>query len=248
MLAGVPYLLLVLLGGLITGAVLAPLARSVSDSKLAGEYYRLTAPAERIPRHQCSSDAGPSCKALRKRRKDCWNIAWPLLRWHLRSRDTQKGSQHLLEQSPILAAIRMTVALTFVTAGIGKAFNMPFMTQFFTQPGYSVGFLNFIMIAEVLGAVGLLFPWASIPALLGFTIDMFGAVVTHVHNGDLLDDSTGAIAMLIRLAAIAALVMITPHGIFSRFSPRSRVVIATTTAVACLSIALAGNFLLHAAK
>lgn len=249
MFAGVPYLLLVLLGGLITGAVLAPLARSVSDSKFAGEYYRLTALLLSIsfginvvlmlghPATLLTSVARISGTLLGLCFAGIFGIAI-----------RRKDSRHLLGQPPVLAAIRMTVALTFVIAGIGKAFNMPFMTQFFTSSGYSIGFLKFIMLAEVLGAVGLLLPWAFLPALLGFTVDMLGAIVTHVHNGDPLDDSTGALTMLIRLAAIAVLVIITPHGLFSHFSPRSRVVIASTTAVVCLVIAITGTFMLHTAK
>ncbi len=52
------------------------------------------------------------------------------------------------------------------------------MTEFFTQSGYSVTFLRFIVIAEIFGGIGLLLPWAFIPALAGLTIDMFGAVLT----------------------------------------------------------------------
>ena len=38
----------------------------------------------------------------------------------------------------------MTVAWIFALAGIGKAFSAAFMTQFFTESGYSVTFLHFI--------------------------------------------------------------------------------------------------------
>jgi hypothetical protein len=75
------------------------------------------------------------------------------------------------------------------------------------------------MIAEIFGALGLLLPWAVLPSLHGLSVDMFGAVLTHIHNGDPLNDSTGAIGMLIRLAIVGALWALSrrtralPHGI-----------------------------------
>ena len=99
----------------------------------------------------------------------------------------------------------MALAFTFAFAGIGKAFSMTPMTEFFTQSGYSVSFLKFIVMAEIFGAIGLLLPWAILPSLLGLSVDMLGAVLTHIHNGDPLNDSTGAIGMLIRLAVLGVL-------------------------------------------
>jgi len=242
-------MILVLLVGLLLGALSAGVVRSVSDSKLARAFYLATAvlltisfainaylilghpPQTFIAAARISGTLLSACFAA------IFGLA--IRRTH---------SQRLLSEPDVLAAFRMAVALTFAIAGIGKAFNMVFMTQFFTQSGYSVGFLNFIMLAEVLGTVGFLLPWAFLPALLGFTIDMFGAIVTHIHNGDPLDDSTGAIGMLIRLAAIATLLVIAPRGLFSRFTLGYRVGIASVVAVLCCGIAVAGNFMLHTAK
>jgi hypothetical protein len=84
---------------------------------------------------------------------------------------------------------------------------MDFMVSFFAQSGYSIAFLHFIMAAEIIGGVALILPWLGLAQLAaaGLAVDMVGAIVTHVQNGDPLDDSTGAIGMLIRLGTIAAL-------------------------------------------
>jgi len=250
MFAGVVYLISILLIGLAIGAILAPLARSRSDSELAGAFYRLTAfllttsfslnvwiilgsssNAAVVPARVFGGLLSASFAAIfgiASRRKDSWR---------------------LLGQPSVLEAVRMTVALTFAVAGIGKAFNMPFMTQFFTQSGYSITFLKFIMIAEVLGAIGLLLPWAFFPALLGFTIDMFGAIVTHVRNGDPIDDSAGAIGLLIRLAAMAAMIVMTSDGKTTRRrSLRGKILVASCAGVGCLAIAILGSSVIRITK
>jgi hypothetical protein len=40
----------------------------------------------------------------------------------------------------------MSIAFTFALAGIGKAFSVAPMTEFFTQSGYSVTFLKFFIV------------------------------------------------------------------------------------------------------
>jgi uncharacterized membrane protein YphA (DoxX/SURF4 family) len=105
----------------------------------------------------------------------------------------------------ILNALRIVLAFTFIFAALGKALSIAPMTEFFIGSGYPVSFLKFIVIAEAFGAIGLLLPWAVMPALIGLSIDMFGAVLTHINNGDSLNDSTGAIALLIRLLALGFL-------------------------------------------
>ncbi len=153
--------------------------------------------------------------------------------------------EDLLTQPPVLAALRMAVAFTFALAGIGKAFSMPFMIGFFTQSGYTVEFLKFVMFAEVLGGVGLLVPWAFLPSLFGLTIDMFGAVATHVRNGDPLNDSTGAINMLIRLSAIGAIWALSSSADKPIRITRLRLVGVFIALVVALGIAVAGSFALH---
>jgi uncharacterized membrane protein YphA (DoxX/SURF4 family) len=132
----------------------------------------------------------------------------------------------------------MALAFTFVLAGIGKAFSMSSMTDFFTQSGYSVPFLKFIVIAEIFGGIGLLLPWGILPTLVGLTIDMFGAVLMHIHNGDPLNDSTGAIGMLIRLIALGILWSLREQ---SSLSPRRAILYVSATTIVSLLVAVAGS-------
>ena len=153
----------------------------------------------------------------------------------------RRNGRDLLLDPAILAALCMVASFSFAMAGIGKAFSMAPMTEFFTQSGYSVTFLKFITAAEILGALGLLLPWAIAPALIGLTIDMFGAVLTHVHNGDPLNDSTGAIALLIRLGAIAILWTMRPRKRQPPVSMRGALLRVGAGAVICLAIAAGGS-------
>ena len=135
----------------------------------------------------------------------------------------------------------MALAFTFALVGVGKAFSMTPMTEFFTQSGYSIPFLKFIIIAEIFGGIGLLLPWAFLPALVGLTIDMFGAVLTHAHNGDPLNDSTDAIGMLIRLAAVAVLWAMRPQGERPSLNFRTSMIRVGATGIVCLLVALGGS-------
>jgi hypothetical protein len=150
-------------------------------------------------------------------------------------------AREFLEEPFILSALRMTLAFTFSLAGMGKALYMAPMTEFFTQSGYSLAFLKFIVIAEIFGAVGLLLPWAFLPALMGLTIDMIGAVLTHVHNGDPLNDSTGAIGLLIRLAAVGILWELRPRAGAPKRAAQSSLMRIVATAAVCLLIAAGGS-------
>ncbi|HTV10200.1 MAG TPA: DoxX family protein [Candidatus Aquilonibacter sp.] len=247
MFAGVPYLISILFVGLVIGTILATHARSWPDSEVARAFYRLTAFLLTVSFSlSVWRILGPAPKVVVVVATVFGGVLSVSFATIFGMAIRRDDSRRLLGQPQVLDAIRMTVALTFAIAGIGKAFNMPFMTEFFVQSGYSITFLHFIMIAEVLGAVGLLLPWAFFPAVLGFTIDMFGAIVTHVHNGDPLDDSAGAISMLIRIAAIAAIIVITPEGETTRRSLRSKVLIASCATIGCLAIAISGSFILHA--
>jgi hypothetical protein len=70
---------------------------------------------------------------------------------------------------------------------------------------------------------------------------MFGAVITHVHNGDPLNDSSGAIGMLIRLVAVAILFSLRPGERDVAQPPLSRALfVAIGAAVVCLCVALGG--------
>jgi hypothetical protein len=153
----------------------------------------------------------------------------------------RKDGRAFLLDANVLAALCMGLAFTFASVGVGKAFSMTPMTEFFTQSGYSVPFLKFIVIAEIFGGIGLLLPWAFLPALVGLTIDMFGAVLTHVHNGDPLNDSSDAIVMLIRLAAVAVLWAMRPRAGMASSSLRTSMAKVATAGVICLLIAIGGS-------
>jgi hypothetical protein len=153
----------------------------------------------------------------------------------------RSNAREFLVNPKVLAALTMSFAFTFAMAGVGKAFSMAPMTEFFTQSGYSIAFLKFIIIAEIFGGIGLLLPWSFLPALLGLTIDMFGAVLTHVHNGDSLNDSTDAIGMLIRLAALAILWMVRTRDTEPECTLRASIIRVSAAAAICLLIAVGGG-------
>ena len=153
----------------------------------------------------------------------------------------RKDAREIMTSSPVSGALCVTLAFTFALAGIGKAFSVAAMTEFFVQSGYSVAFLKFIVIAEIFGGIGLLLPWAIVPALIGLAVDMFGAVLTHIHNGDPLNDSTGAIGMLIRLAAVGVLVGLRQRNGGTLPTVRGSVLRATAATIACFLIAVGGS-------
>jgi uncharacterized membrane protein YphA (DoxX/SURF4 family) len=153
----------------------------------------------------------------------------------------RKDAREILTSSAIFSALCMFLAFIFAIAGIGKAFSMTPMTEFFTQSGYSVSFLKFIVIAEIFAALGLLIPWAVLPSLVGLTIDMFGAVLTHIHNGDPLNDSTGAIGMLIRLVIVGALWQLRRRNSASPHNVCNSILGVGAAAGVCLLIAICGG-------
>jgi hypothetical protein len=153
----------------------------------------------------------------------------------------RRDKREFLTDSSVLGALCMVLAFTFGVAGIGKAFSMAPMADFFAQSGYSVAFLKFIVIAEIFGAIGLLLPWAVVPALIGLTVDMFGAVLTHIHNGDPLNDSTGAIGLLIRLAVVGVLWTLRPRPGAPLTTFRSALFRVAAGVTTCLLIAAGGS-------
>ncbi len=55
-------------------------------------------------------------------------------------------------------------------------------TQTFAHWGYPAWFATLIGILELAGAIGILIPKTTRPAVLGLTVIMFGAVYTHLTN------------------------------------------------------------------
>jgi uncharacterized membrane protein YphA (DoxX/SURF4 family) len=160
----------------------------------------------------------------------------------------RSNSSAFLREPAFLSSLCLWSGFAFVISGYTKAFYMQAMSDFFTQSGYSIAFLKFIMTIEVLGGIALVVPGATIPALAGLSIDMFGAVYTHIHNGDPIHDSTGAIGQLIRLGVIVALwVLQRESGITARYL-RNAMVGVIMAAFLSLGIAVTGSILLRHAS
>jgi hypothetical protein len=96
-----------------------------------------------------------------------------------------------------------------------------------------------------LGGMGLLIPWTVLPAITGLSVDMFGAIYTHIHNGDSIDDSTGAISALIRFGAIAALWAWRPRPNDSKDSARRRLAAVGVCIALCISAAVSGGMMVR---
>lgn len=159
----------------------------------------------------------------------------------LRRRD---GRALLLDRATF-SAICIATAFTFALSPIGKAFSMDWMINFFHHSGYSTAFLKCTMIIEVLGALALLIPSTVLPACIVLSIDMFGAIYTHIHNGDPIHDSTDAYRELLRLAAIA--VLWTMHRWSARRDAPLRIPLlgVAAGAIGCLLLSIAGGVLMR---
>jgi putative oxidoreductase len=101
-----------------------------------------------------------------------------------------------------LTGVSLSAGLSFLTATVGKAANFAEMSSFFTDSGYAIWFLYLIMIAESLGALGILlhFKLKTGPlAATGLMLIMIGALYTHRHNNDPFSDSYAALSQFITL-------------------------------------------------
>ena len=238
----VDYALAVLLAGFLMGVLCSRTTEKIAPPRLAWGYYVAIAVllALRTAAFVCTTLASHTSflNTLGALIGDLSSLLFgALFGLAMRRRDARE----FLTNSSILSALCMSIAFTFALAGIGKAFSVAPMTEFFTQSGYSVTFLKFIVMAEIFGGIGLLLPWAFMPALAGLTVDMFGAVLTHIHNGDPLNDSTGAIGMLIRLIALGVLWSLQRRHFKSLPTIRSSMVSVAAAVLACLLIAVGGS-------
>jgi uncharacterized membrane protein YphA (DoxX/SURF4 family) len=238
----VDYILALMAAGFLLGALFSKKAENVSPHTLARAYYAAVASlmALRIAAYAWTTITthaafvGTVGSVIGDLSIVTFGAAFGLA---LRRHDARS----FLTDRSLLDAFLLALAFGFVLAGVAKTFAIAPMTEFFTQSAYSVPFLKFIIIAEIFGGLALLLPWARIPAWTGLTIDMFGAVITHVHNGDPLNDSSGAIGMLIRLVAVAILFGLRPRERDVAQPPLSRALfVAIGAAVVCLCIALGG--------
>jgi uncharacterized membrane protein YphA (DoxX/SURF4 family) len=238
----VDYEMAVLFAGFLAGALGGGTTKNIAPSRLARGYYAVVAVLLILRAGAFACSMLPShanfWSAVGKLIGDfLWISFGFLFGLAIRRRD----GREFLTDSSALAALRMTLAFTFALASLGKSFSSAQMTEFFTQSGYSVAFLRFIIMAEIFGGIALLLPWAVLPALAGLTVDMFGAVLTHIHNGDPLNDSTGAIGLLLRLVALGVLWPLRPRE--GKPSPTARnLVLSVTGAITvCLLIAVGGS-------
>lgn len=99
------------------------------------------------------------------------------------------------------------LALPFAVLGLAKIRAVDAMTSRAAHIGFSVGAYRAIGVAEVAGAAGLLLahwvPAISIAALIGLTLLMLGALVTHLRNGDGPDLFLPALVMLVALIGVS---------------------------------------------
>ena len=242
MLYRVDYIVAVMLAGFALGALLSRPTTGVSSSRLARGYY-IVAIVLSVLR------AGVFIEGMLGSHAKPWGIVGgcigdllgltfgALFGLAIRRQD----ARDFLTSSSILDAKCVALAFSFALAGIGKAFAMVPMTEFFSQSGYSVTFLKFIIIAEVLGAIGVLIPWTVMPALAGLAVDMFGALLTHVHNGDPVNDSTGAIGSLISIVLLGGLFALRRKDGSSLPTIRGAFIRTAAATFACLFIAMIGS-------
>jgi uncharacterized membrane protein YphA (DoxX/SURF4 family) len=114
----------------------------------------------------------------------------------------REATRDFLASPWLLKGICASVALSFLATEVGKLSHRAEMQQFFLQSGYPVWFLYFIIVAETVNSIALLFPRTQIPAAFFLAVIMIGAVHTHLHNGDPFSDSLEAVHLLILLACI----------------------------------------------
>jgi uncharacterized membrane protein YphA (DoxX/SURF4 family) len=97
-------------------------------------------------------------------------------------------------------ALSIAYANLYILFTYGKSRNMPEMLSFFHQSGYAPWLLYFNMSAEIAGAIGVLthFKWRmGVPATIGLSLMMLGAIFTHWHDGDSFPASYDAVSQLI---------------------------------------------------
>jgi len=237
----VDYLLGLILAAAVIGTLLSRRATSIAAHRLARLYFFavvvILGVNIAVLVHGILLENGPLWKTVGGVNSDAGQFLFGAL-FGLALRRPKPSD--LLGDPSVYSALCLAGGVGFVSTGFVKAFYMQSMIEFFTQSGYSLTFLKFIMTAEVLGGIGLLVPWTVLPAVAGLSIDMFGAIYTHVHNGDPINDSTGAIGQLIRLSAIVFLWVLRRRSTAPAGFTRRALALAGIAAVACLAAAVAG--------
>ena len=107
-----------------------------------------------------------------------------------------------------LIAVSIITGNAFIIATAGKITYLGQMLDFFKQSGYAPWFLYFIMVAEPLGGLGILFHFTLKTGPLATACLMFlmlGAVYTHWHNKDPFSDSYAAVMQFITMSLLLLL-------------------------------------------
>jgi|HubBroStandDraft_6_1064221.scaffolds.fasta_scaffold117090_1 hypothetical protein len=245
----VDYLFALIAAGFAAGALFSKSAERLPASRLARIFYFVFAllTVLRIATYVFSAVATPPhfVDVAGSLAGDLSNVAFgAAFGFAIRRKDARV----FLTEPTLLDGFFLSLAFTYALAGVAKAFAMKPMTDFFTQSGYSVGFLKFIDIAEIFGGMALLLPWARVPVWFGLMIDMFGAVLTHVHNGDPLNDSSGAIILLIKLVAVAILFGLSQRERSPQPSVAQSILRTAAATVLCFCIAFGGSAALRHAN
>jgi hypothetical protein len=108
----------------------------------------------------------------------------------------------------MLIAVSIITGNVFIIATAGKITNLGQMLDFFKHSGYAAWFFYFIMIAEPLGGLGILFHFTLKTGPMATACLMFlmlGAVYTHWHNKDPFSDSYAAVIQFITLSLLLVL-------------------------------------------
>jgi uncharacterized membrane protein YphA (DoxX/SURF4 family) len=122
----------------------------------------------------------------------------------------------LLQNKPILyKLLRYSVASVFLWSSIASLYQYNKALHFFTISGYSSTFFIFIIIAELLGGIGLLFRKTTLYVALLLECDMIGAIYTHYHNyftKQLPDPLGNSIPSLITQTVLITIIIFTLHN------------------------------------
>jgi uncharacterized membrane protein YphA (DoxX/SURF4 family) len=237
----VDYMLAVQIAGIFLGFVFSKRTATIRPDRLASGYYVATSVVLLLRVGSILAGMFLGAHVLNLLGAAIGDIAGVLFGTLFGLVARRNDRREFLGHPSVLAALCFAVAFTFALAAIGKVFALENMTDFFTQSGYSVTFLKFVVSAEILGALGMLLPWAVWLALIGLSVDMFGAVITHVHNRDSLNDSTGAIALLIHLMVVGVLWTLRPRTGKRERTVKSAIAATGIAMVACLLVAVAGS-------
>ena len=239
------YFLALLVAGTIAGGSLARVGARFEPTRFARGYLAVVAAVTAIRAVAFVAAIVLGLTIVRAVGAGIWRDATTLLLgalYGLAAVNVRRGGLTAFLSAPeVVFALRLTTGVAFVLVGFGDIFFIDGMMDFFARAGYTKQFLHFIMTIEVLGGVALLLPWRwlTLAATAGLTVDMFGAIYTHLHGGETIDECTQAIAMLLRLGTIA---------ILSMGAGRRRWAIVGGCAVVCALVAVAGGMLLSTAS